>query len=289
MLTPSPTPRYDRIVSLVLLVLIGLAVVFLIDINPNNFRARLGGDLPLITLSWVLVASLVVITITGADLFIRSHPQMQTRALPTLNLGLVRLELAPGFWILPSFAIVAPFAFFRLFSPLLATSAAIIALAATGGLLLAALLGQHYALDRRPEVQHSARLGLQTVALLLAFSMFSATYYARLRFLYSGALIGLTGALLAYALLQWTPPRRGLFVLAGMVGITLAEATWALNYWAASFLLGGALLLVIFYVALGLVQNHLEGTLSRRIFWEYGLLGGGLLAAVVIATFRTTA
>lgn len=286
MVTPSPTPRYDRIVSLVLLVLIGMAVVFLIDINPNILRARLGGDLPVITLSWVLVASLVVITATGADLFIRSHPQMQARALPTLNLGLVRVELAPGFWILPSFAIVSPFAFFRLFSPLLEMTAAIIALAAIGGLLLAALLGQHYALDRRTEVRHTARLALQTITLLLAFSLFSATYYARLRFLYSGALIGATGALLAYALLQWAAPRRGLLVLAGIVGLALAEATWALNYWAASFLLGGALLLVIFYVATGLVQNHLEGTLSGRVLWEYGLLGSGLLVAVVVATFR---
>src|ERR687884_1535212 len=114
--TPSPKPRYDRIVSLVLLVLIGMAVVFLIDRNPDILRARLGGDLPIITLSWALVASLVVITSTGADVFIRSHPQMQTRALPTINLGIVALELAPGFWILPSFAIVSPFAFFRLFS-----------------------------------------------------------------------------------------------------------------------------------------------------------------------------
>ena len=286
-MTPSPTPRYDRIVSLVLLVLIGLAVVFLIDINPNILRARLGGDLPVITLSWLLVASLVVITSTGADLFIRSHPQMQSRALPTLNLGLVRVELAPGFWILPSFAIVAPFAFFRLFSPQLEMTAAIIALAATGVLLLGSLLGQHYALDRRPEVRHSARLALQAITLLLAFSLFSATYYARLRFLYSAPLIGATGALLAYALLQWDAPRQGgVLLLASIVGLALAEATWALNYWAASFLLGGALLLVIFYVGTGLIQNHLEGTLSRRIFWEYGLLGSGLLAAVVIATFR---
>ena len=285
-MTPSPTPRYDRIVSLALLVLIGLAMVFLIDINPNILRARLGGDLPVITISWVLIASLVVITITGADLFIRSHPQMQTRTLPMINLGFVRFEIAPGFWILPAFSIVAPFAFFRLFSPALQMTAAIIALGAAEGLLLGALLGQHYALDRRPEVRHLARLGLQTITLLLAFSLFSATYYARLRFLYSGGLIGVTGALLAYALLQWSAQRQGLSVLSGMVGLTLAEATWALNYWATSFLLGGALLLVIFYVATGLLQNHLEGTLSRRVFWEYSLLGGGLLAAVVIATFR---
>jgi hypothetical protein len=286
MVVPSPKPRYDRIVSLVLLVLLGLAVVFLIDINPNNFRARLGGDLPAITLSWLLVAALVIITSTGADVFIRAHPQMQTRSLPTINLGFVSVELAPGFWILPSFAIIAPFAFFRLFSASLQMVAFIIALAAVGGLLLAALLGQHYALDRRPEVRHGARLGIQTIPLLLAFGIFSAVYFTRLRTLYAAPLIGATGALLGYALLQWTPPRPGLLVLAGMVGLALAEATWALNYWAASFLLGGALLLVIFYVATGLIQNHLEGTLSRRVFWEYGLLGSGLLTAVVIAAFR---
>jgi hypothetical protein len=286
MVTPSPKPRYDRIVSLVLLVLLGMAVVFLIDRNPDILRARLGGDLPVITLSWALVISLVVITATGADVFIRSHPQMQTRRLPTINLGFVRFELAPGFWILPSFAIVAPFAFFRLFSPVLGMAAAIIALAATGGLLMASLLGQHYALDRRLEVRHVARLGLQTITLMLAFSLFSAMYYSRLRFLYSGVLIAVIGALLAYALFQWTPPRRGLLLLSGLVGLTLAEATWPLNYWAASFLLGGALLLVIFYVTTGLLQSHLESTLSKRVFWEYGLLGGGLLAAVVIATFR---
>jgi len=286
MVAPSPTPRYDRIVSLVLLVVIGLAVVFLIDINPNILRARLGGDLPPITVSWLLIASLVVITCTGADVFIRSHPQMQTRQLPTIDLGVVVFELAPGFWILPSFTIIASFAFFRLFGASLGTTAGILASIAAGGLLLATLLGQHYALDRRPGVRHNARLTLQTIAFLLAFGLFSAIYYARLRTLYSAALIGASGALLAYALLQWTPQRHGLLLLSGMVGLSLAEATWALNYWAAPFLLGGALLLVIFYVASGLLQNHLEGTLSRRIFWEYGLLGGALLVAVVIATFR---
>lgn len=286
MLGASPTPRYDRIVSLVLLVLLGLAVVFLIDINPNILRARFGGDLPPITVSWLLIASLVVIASTGADVFIRAHPQMQARYLPTLRLGPLALELAPGFWILPSFAIVASFAFFRLFSATLEMTAFIIALVAAGGLLLATLLGQHYALDRRPAQRHTARLALQAIALLLAFGVFSAVYYARLRTLYSAALIGASGTLLSYALLQWAPPRRGLLLLAAMVGLTLAEATWALNYWAAPFLLGGALLLVVFYVVSGLLQSQLEGALTRRVMLEYGLLGAGLFVAVLVAVFR---
>jgi hypothetical protein len=286
MIAPSPKPRYDRIVSLVLLVLLGLALVFFIDINPNIIRARLGGDLPVITVSWLLIASLVVITSTGADLFIRAHPQMQARQLPTLRIGRYELEFAPGFWILPSLAIVTSFAFFRLFSASLQTVAFIIAILVAGVALLATLIGQHYALDRRENVRHTARLVLQKITFCIAFGGFSAVYFSRMRTLYSAALIGLVGALLAYALLHWTPTRRGLGVLAGVVGLTLAEATWALNYWAAPFLLGGALLLIIFYTTSGLLQHYLEGTLSRQVFWEYGLLGGGLLAAVVFATFR---
>ncbi len=286
MVIPSPKPRYDRIVSLVLLVVIGLAVVFLIDINPNIIRARLGGDLPVITVSWLLIGSLVVITSTGADVFIRAHPQMQARALPTVRVGSLEFELAPGFWILPSLTIVTSFAFFRLFSGALQSTAFILALVAAGVLLLGSLVAQHYALDRNTQVRHRARLAIQTIAFLLAFGIFSAIYFARLRWIYSGALVGMMGALLAYALLQWAPPRQGLLLLAGLVGVMLAEATWALNYWAAPFLLGGALLLVIFYIATGVLQHHLEGTLSRQVFMEYGLLGSGLLVAVVLATFR---
>ncbi|NJO83686.1 MAG: hypothetical protein HC828_13365, partial [Blastochloris sp.] len=58
----SPTPRYDRIVTLVLIVLVGLGMVFLIDVNPNILRARLGGDLPTITVSWLIIALLIAIT-----------------------------------------------------------------------------------------------------------------------------------------------------------------------------------------------------------------------------------
>jgi hypothetical protein len=269
-----------------MLVVIGLTVVFLIDINPSNFRARLGGDLPAITLSWLLIASLVVITSTGADVFIRSHPAMQTRALPTINLGFVRIELAPGFWILPSFAIIAPFALFRLFSASLGMRAGIASVVFAGLMLLCALLGQHYALDRRPELRQPARLALQALTLLAAFGVFSAIYYARLRWLYSASLIGASAALLAYGLLQWVPQRGSLLLLAMVVGVTLAESTWALNYWAAPFLLGGATLLAIFYVTTGLLQSHLEGTLSRRMLLEYSLFGGALLAIVLVAAFR---
>lgn len=279
----SPAPRYERIVSLILVILIGLSVIFLIDGNPNTLRIVLGGDLPTITLSWFLIASLTVITSAGADLLARSHPTMQSRRLPVLNLGLARLEVAPAFWVLPSFSVVGSFAFFRLFSGALEGAAFALALVAAGGSLLAVLVAQHYALDRNPAVSQRAQTMLQVAGYLLAFGVFSAVYYTRYRTLYSATLIGGAAALLAYALLAHTA-RPGALRLALLVGLVLAEATWALNYWATTFLIAGTVLLVIFYVAVSLLQHQAAGRLQRRILIEYSLLGGGLFAAIVYVT-----
>lgn len=284
-MTISSSPRYDRIFSLVLVVLLGLAVIFLIDINPNILRARLFGDLPTITVSWLLIASLVAVTSTGADVLARAHPQMQHRNLPTINLGLLQIEVAPGFWVLPSFSIVSSFAFFRLFSGSLQGAAFVLALLAAGSLLVAVLVCQHYALDRDPVVSQRARLALQMIALLLAFACFSAIYYARLRTLYAATLIGSAGALLAFGLLHWLRHRQG-GLLALLVGLLLAEVTWAINYWPTSFLLGGTTLLVVFYVVVSLVQHQLAGSLQRRLLIEYGALGGVLLVTVVFVMLR---
>ncbi len=283
MIPSSPVPRYDRIVSLVFVILFGLAVIFLVDGNPNTLRIVLGGDLPTITLSWFLIASLVVITCAGSDLLARLHPQIHARSLPVINLGFTRFEVAPTFWILPSFSVVGSFAFFRLFSGSLQGTAFVLALITAGGSLLAVLLGQHFALDRRPQVSRTAQILLQVVAYLLAFGCFSAVYYTRYRTLYSATLIGITATLLAYALLAWLP-RPGDILTAMLVGLALAEATWPLNYWATTFLMAGTLLLVTFYVAVSMLQHYAVGNLHRRMILEYVLLGGGLFVVIVYAT-----
>lgn len=280
----SFSPRYDRIVSLVMVVSLGLAVVLFIDTNPNILRLIVGGDFPIITLSWMVIAVLIVIASTGADVLARGHPEMQTRTLPVLKLGFIKTEVAPGFWILPAFSVIGSFAFFRLFSISLQGAAFVLVLAAAGGLLLAVLVGQHYVLDRNPEINQRARLMLYIITYLLAFGCFSAVYYARIRTLYSATLIGAASAPLAYALLQWAA-RRGSLILSAFVGLLLAEATWALNYWPAPFLLGGTLLMIMFYIIISLLQHRLAGTLQRRLLIEYGLIGSGLLAAVIYATF----
>ena len=281
--TDASIPRYDRIVSLVLLVLLGMAVVFLVDINPNIIRAQLGGDLPVITVSWVILSATVILASSGADLFTRDHPQVHARPLWIVNLGFTVLELAPGFWILPALSVVTSFTFFRLFSSGLQMLAFVLALVATGALLLATLVAQHYSMDRQPEIRKIALTVLQGLGILMAFGLFSAIYYARLRTLYSASMVGLIGALLAYAQLQWTQTRANLSLLSLVVGFILAQALWALNYWAAPFLLGGALLLVIFYVIIGMLQNALNERTSSRAYYEYVVIGSILMLSIIWA------
>jgi hypothetical protein len=83
--------------------------------------------------------------------------------------------------------------------------------------------------------------------------------------------------------------RGNILLLSALVGLTLAEATWAINYWATTFLLAATLLLVIFYVVVSLLQHCVAGTLQRRLLAEYGLLGGGLFVAIVYVTLALQA
>ncbi len=279
-------PRIDRFVSLILLVLLGLALVFFIDINPSILRASLGGDLPAITVSWLLIAALVLVSVTGADVFIRQHPEMQRRPQLGLRLGGRTIELAPAFWILPAFTVIAPFAFFRLFVAPFGPIVFVPALLCSGGLLLATLLAHHYALDRRAEIRQRATAAIQVIGMLLAFATFGAVMFARMRTLYAAALIGAVAALLAYALLRWGPQRGTPWMLAGAIGLAIAETTWPINYWAMPALLAGGLLFAVFYTVVGLAQHAVSGQLTRAVIGEYAVVGGAALAVSVYWALR---
>lgn len=276
-------PKYDRIVPLIGLVLLGLGVALLLESRLENTPLiRPGGDLPALPVSWAIMAALVVLVSTGADLLARAHPQMQHRALPAIRLGPVEIEIAPRFWVLPSLTIVAAFAFSRLFREDEAFLEVLLSLIASAGLLAAVLVGQHYSLDRREEIRERWLVILHAIAYLDAFALFSAIYAQRMRSLYSAPLIALIAGMLAYVLLR-RDRGRNLGLLAVLVGLVLAETTWALNYWAIPFLMGGTLLLGIFYAIVGILQHDQAGTLERRVLWEFAGLGGLVLAIMAAA------
>ncbi len=61
----------------------------------------------------------------------------------------------------------------------------------------------------------------------------------------------------------------------------LGEVTWALNYWVLPGLTGGLLLLLIFYLLIGIAQHGLQGRLTRRVMIEFAVFA--VVALILIA------
>lgn len=280
-------PRFDRILPLISVVVLGLMVVFLLESNPDNaLVARISDDLPVVSVAWLIIGLLVIVVSTGADLLARAHPQLEHSTLVPLPGRLRRIEFAPLFWVLPSATVVASFAFFRLFRGNLQGLAFILVLLACGVLLTITFVAQHYALDRDASIREKARIASQIVAYLVGFGLFSAIMYAHYRVVFTLIMIFVVSVPLAYRLLARSvnDHRRPLTISILVVGVVLAESSAMLNYWPAPFLVAGTMLLAIFYVMIGILQHAESGTLDRRIGWELGLLGTLVLIVLAAAT-----
>jgi hypothetical protein len=118
-----------------------------------------------------------------------------------------------------------------------------------------------------------ARLWQPFMSYGLALGLFIAIYHPRFRGALSATGILLISGMLALPLLRHKPEtisRTWLF--AAIIGLSLGQITWALNYWRASTLHAGLLLLLVFYVLVGLAQQQLQAALSRRTLWEFGII-----------------
>jgi hypothetical protein len=58
-----------------------------------------------------------------------------------------------------------------------------------------------------------------------------------------------------------------------IIGLVLGQVTWALNYWLLPGLTGGLLLLLIFYLLVGVAQQGLQDRLNRRVLLEFAIFG----------------
>lgn len=284
-------PRFDRIVPLVTLILVGLGIVFLLELNTNLLVVNLGDELPQVSVAWALVALLALVTGIGVELVARGYPQIHLSGwMTTIRLGQRQLELALPLWSVPMLTPVAIFAFFRLFRGVLQTNAYLLVLVATFVLLLTVLTAQHYLISGSGPSQQSARSVLNIVAYTLAFAIFSVVTFNRYRTLYAIALVVPSVVLLAGDLLRGRV--KAPWTIAAVIALLMVESYWAFSFWPTGFLLYSAALLVVFYVSIGLAQVASEAyggaegnaSLTRRAMLEYGLLGTGALIALALAT-----
>jgi|YNPNPStandDraft_1061719.scaffolds.fasta_scaffold02797_5 hypothetical protein len=295
----------DRVSVLVWVVLMGLAAQRFLSLPARVWTAILFGS-PVtltVTANAILGILLVGLVVSGTEAVVRAHPRSRgnpdeapaERALPAPTWPAGPVRVAPGlgsmagqyralatghwvFWSLPiALVIVAllllPVAPTRLYW--------LLGLLLTGLALGLSLAGLYHTIDPFAPGYRRARLGMNALTYGVALLLFLVVYRTRVRSIISATEIMLLSGLLALELLRGSERPTFLVTLyAGITGLVLGQATWALNYWRLDSLSGGLILLLLFYNIVGLAQHALQGRISRRIVLEFGLITIAALALI---------
>ncbi len=179
-------------------------------------------------------------------------------------------------WASPGLVVVAGLWLVRL-APADSLLPAAVGVAALLGILLLALSA-----GLRPErrFNRAARFVTNLITYLVVFLLFTLIYHTKERSLVTATSMGLVALAAALEILRPSQPGQASGIrLPALAALIVAETTWALNYWPVGGLIGGALLLLTFYVFSGLLLAVQEGGVDRRVVVEYGTVGiVGLLA-----------
>lgn len=265
----------DRISVVVWLFIFGLGISLLYTLPTTVITLRALGSPVSIALTKTLVAALflALLTAAGTESVISVHPRF-------IRDPHYRFVQSWPTWTLPmAIAIIGVYLL-----PLAPTHPMqIVAILATGGLLALALFSLYTTADRDQVGFRRARFILDALAYGAALLLFLFVYQTRTRSLLSGTLVAMTAMLLAVEVLRTTTDRPGtVFIYGAIVGVILGQVTWALNYWwTLSSLNGGLLLLLIFYLVVGIAQHGIQDHLNRRILWEFAIFA--LVALLLIA------
>ena len=248
----------------------GLAAQRLLTLPSRSLTATVFGSPITLTLTMNAIVGLLLagMVAAGAEAVVRGHPHRQA---DQINNHWV-------FWSLPVALIVVavlvlPVAPSRLYW--------LIGLILTGVLLGLSMAGIYYTVDPFATGYRRARLGMNALTYGITLLLFLVVYRTRVRSIVSATEVMLISGLLALELLRGSGRRVFLIgVYAGITGLVLGQATWALNYWRLDSLTGGLALLVLFYDVVGLSQNALQGRINRRVLLEFGLITLAALALI---------
>ena len=126
------------------------------------------------------------------------------------------------------------------------------------------------------------RIVLAIATYLAAFALFSVAYAADIDLPVSAVVVGGVAVLLATELIRESRLLDNSSLIAGFaIGVSLAELRVALYFFPLDGLLGGALLVIGFYLATGLVHHLGDRDLQFFTLLEYLAVAGVAVAAVV--------
>ncbi|RME45282.1 MAG: hypothetical protein D6791_11155 [Chloroflexi bacterium] len=223
-----------------------------------------------ISLTGNMLVALVALTIicAGMEAALRTHPRHDL------------LRHTFRYWGLPAATVLAGAALL----PAAPTKAAwLVVLLLTVLALAAVTLAEYHTVDPENEYYHIARVVLNLIAYGVAAVVFVLVYGSRSRSLLSATSIGIFSGLLALDLLRGSKqPLRYVALYSFVVAVVLAQATWVLNYWPFASIRVGLILLVGFYLLVGLAQQALNEHLTRRRTLEYLAVAAGATVLLIV-------
>lgn len=259
-------PAYDRLSVVTAVIVLGYALARVVEIPSRIVETTLFGSPIGITLDGqslllLLVAALIS---TGSDAVIRSHPHLQSRTTTGVSTAI--------HWILPGLAALA--------LGLLLNQAPTgpvwwLGLGLSATFLVLILLAEYTVVDVEDNGFRSARLGLTLLAYLVLLAILGWMRFSGARAAISASAGALVAGAVSFRLLRLYDVST-LYALssATIVALVLGQSVWAINYWFIHPLGAGLLLLDVFYVVHGLLQQNANPPVSRRVIVEYVVVGG---------------
>lgn len=254
------TINRERLSVLVALVVLSLSLLPLIESPATTGLGTsfLGTPLRLEFSATTFISLLAAaLTCAGADVLMRSHPRVRsgevTRTFPT--------------WISPALTVVVAA---QLLANITDGRTWVVGLALTGALLWAIVAAEYLTLDPEAPAAGRARLFLNIVAYVLAVLLFGLIWNTRARSLLTAPLTLLAAGSLAFDLLWASGARLSrVAMLAGAIGLVMAQGSWAINYWRTDVFTAAISQLLVFYALVGLVSQYLLDRLTRRVLLEF--------------------
>ena len=261
---------YEHTNSVVSLTLIGLTLYFVLEFPADDIAISLFGT-PLGLSSprrWLMALLLVGFAMAGTDMVIRDQAVLARQ----------RLSYLATYWMLPGLLVALATQILGMAPTPLAWAGGLLGV---GVVLWVTIVAETQQILSSTYTYRWVYLWRQFVGYAAALAFFILIYQSRARSAVSASEVLLVSSMITLALLRQDPNTISrVWLFAAVIGLSMGQITWALNYWRASTLNVGLLLLLIFYVLVGLAQQQLLGTLSRRTLWEFGSIA--LIAMVVI-------
>jgi len=265
--------RTERLGTAISLIMVGLALSVIILLPSRELGLSVLGTRWTFRLSGMIQFALVMagLACAGVDGIIREHPMVRGASL----------LYGVAFWGLPAIVVVEALFVLRQVSWWGYRGILILF---CGGLLALVVRSQYEVIDPSSRWYRHARVFLNALTYASSLYLFFVAVWAGLDAILLAIGVAVASVMLSLGLFWHSPEEiRRTWLYAVLVGLIMGEAAWAIGQNAPLDGHGAGLMLVIYYVLAGLVQQHLWGRLTARVALEYGVLGVAGVTVVLVA------